>query len=258
MRKAKKMALILIVAIMFTGFGYAYWSDQLIINNTVSTGEFDVKFTTLNHSDYDNYYSSGEAFFDDESDEDYVNKKGIGTTVTRSNDGKTLTFINTNLYPGSGAWLKFRIINNGTIPARFENVSGLITLGEDLKDEFRYTIGSVKLYKIIIDKDGDDTSTLIETVHDANLNDNQFDTFDEFIVGLNNKLKYYPDGTTKIVLQPGEYIEINNDANEMRSGFDMYLREGVKEMTGTGTLTEKRTFNFSLNLKYTQHNNPID
>jgi predicted ribosomally synthesized peptide with SipW-like signal peptide len=44
--KKKFLALTMASAVMLMGAGYAYWNDTLAIDNTVSTGEFNVKIVS--------------------------------------------------------------------------------------------------------------------------------------------------------------------------------------------------------------------
>lgn len=45
--KRKVLACVLACAMLFLGMGYAYWTDSLQVNTTVSTGELDVRFLDL-------------------------------------------------------------------------------------------------------------------------------------------------------------------------------------------------------------------
>lgn len=47
MKKTRYLALVLVVAIMMMGAGYAYWTDTLVVNSTVNTGYLDVDFTKI-------------------------------------------------------------------------------------------------------------------------------------------------------------------------------------------------------------------
>ena len=45
MKRTKLLALILVVALMLVGAGYAAWTDVIVHNTTINTGEFDIIFT---------------------------------------------------------------------------------------------------------------------------------------------------------------------------------------------------------------------
>lgn len=127
MKKTKVIALVLVVSMMLMGAGYAYWSDTLTINNTVSTGELNVIFTGQNTT------RGGDDQIGNTPDgkpkaywEAYVNHEGLGAghngpATVVSADGKTVTTKVTNMYPGSYAQYYGNIKNVGTIPAVFDN-----------------------------------------------------------------------------------------------------------------------------------------
>lgn len=103
MKKTKLIALVLCAAFMVMGAGYAYWQDTLVINNTVATGELNVKFT--------------EATLTSEEDgTPYV--EFIENLVA----DKELTLEVGNLYPGAAYNLNAKMKNVGTIPAVLHNV----------------------------------------------------------------------------------------------------------------------------------------
>lgn len=245
MKKTKFIAFTLVLAVILMGAGYAYWTDSLTIKNSVTTGKFNLIFGQCTHEqDYDNYHSNGDAF---NGGYDYVNPPYGIPNVGFSEDYQTLTFTSVNHYPGSGAWLKFKIINNGSVPAIVESITGYIDPDDQaslsLKNEFRYTINGIQLYQ-----DGSLTDVLYN--QEAVFND-----FDSFITELSNRLSKYPNGD-QIILYPGQSIEINgvNTAEGIRPGYDIYLREDVDESTANGTLTELNTFSFDLRMKYKQWN----
>ncbi|MEL1135343.1 SipW-dependent-type signal peptide-containing protein [Desulfitobacterium sp. THU1] len=109
--KKKLIALTLAASVMLTGAGYAYWTDQVTINNSVSTGEFDVNFVD------DQFYpkifgATGEA---------YITKSVV------QNDENTSTVAISNLYPGSTVRYELKIRNDGSIPALFDNAVVTVT-----------------------------------------------------------------------------------------------------------------------------------
>jgi predicted ribosomally synthesized peptide with SipW-like signal peptide len=100
MKRTRVIALVLCAAIMLMGAGYAYWSDTLTINNTVSTGELNVEFLNTGViADPTNVASITWATADVE---DEVNN---------------ISFTASNLYPGASVGYTTTIANTGTIPA---------------------------------------------------------------------------------------------------------------------------------------------
>jgi predicted ribosomally synthesized peptide with SipW-like signal peptide len=150
--KKKFLALTMASAVMLMGAGYAYWTDQLTINNTVTTGELNVKFidgTTRGGDDQagrDAYWAA------------YVNHEGLtaghnGPATVLSD--KTVTTKITNMYPGAYAQFYGTVENDGSIPAVFAdatvafegaNDATVLTAAEqEFKDNLRFAIG----YKIV-------------------------------------------------------------------------------------------------------------
>lgn len=101
MKKTKYLALVLVVAIMMMGAGYAYWSDTLVINNTITTGELNVAMSGESLTDGNDPYTDVE--------------------VTLNNN--TLTYNVGDLYPGKTINYGVTFTNNGTIPAKFTSIS---------------------------------------------------------------------------------------------------------------------------------------
>ena len=54
MKSRKMIIAVITISIMLLGTGYAYWTETLTIDNTVSTGYLDVRFIDANAWDYDN------------------------------------------------------------------------------------------------------------------------------------------------------------------------------------------------------------
>jgi len=99
------MALALSAAITLSGVGYAYWTDALTVNNTVTTGELNVSFVDDVH--YPKIFG--------QTNEAYITK-----SITQV-DSKTTSITVGNLYPGGYVRYEAKIINNGTIPVVFDN-----------------------------------------------------------------------------------------------------------------------------------------
>lgn len=103
MKGTKLIAGALVAGMMLTGAGYAYWTDQVTVTNTVSTGELNVKFNgaTLTTTDADSYLVLPQPV---------VTNKSISTSAT-------------NLYPGSSFNFTATLENDGTIPAVLDAIS---------------------------------------------------------------------------------------------------------------------------------------
>lgn len=109
MRNKKYMAvpMLLILALVITGFAYAHWSENLYINGTVNTGELKLKYLSVSADD-------GPGIIDIGKDKD------VGCTTARLVDDTHIEFTITNAYPCYETYVHFSIKNIGTIPAHFK------------------------------------------------------------------------------------------------------------------------------------------
>lgn len=134
MKKTKVLVAALIASTLLVGAGYAAWTDTLTINNTVSTGEFNVKFTDAK------LVSAEEG------------TKYLGTNATIKNtDGgvaKNVTLELTNLYPNASAILNARFDNTGTIPTVIKDVEFGFDAANGPKDKNLVTDAQKALIKV--------------------------------------------------------------------------------------------------------------
>lgn len=96
MKKTKFLALVLVVAIMMMGAGYAYWTQDLTIENTISTGNLKVVFANQG-LEVDDYM-------------DNINSKIDLTDYNLNVDLK-------GAYPGADITISFDLDNEGTLGA---------------------------------------------------------------------------------------------------------------------------------------------
>jgi predicted ribosomally synthesized peptide with SipW-like signal peptide len=104
-RKTKVLIAMLTIAAVFMGVAYAAWTDQLVVNGTVATGEVNVQFV------------------EDVLVVPITNPPGLlsGSSMI-SADGKQVSFTMENLYPGHPAFrLHTEKENMGSIPVRFDS-----------------------------------------------------------------------------------------------------------------------------------------
>jgi len=106
MKKTKFLALVLVVAIMMMGAGYAAWQETLTINHTVSTGNVDVDLANGNIV----VYSTEDATTPD----GLTNRKA---EVVGNEQEATVRL--TNLYPGAKVVATIPVTNNSTIPVKY-------------------------------------------------------------------------------------------------------------------------------------------
>jgi len=134
MKKHKILVVALALAVMLTGAGYAYWTQTLTIENTVSTGYLDVGFLCPEDDDWDDGFISG-------------NTSSLVTLNTeRSADKQKITFSVGNFYPGAGASLDFVVKNTGTVAAKITRVVGTIEENANLCNALNYRFTKVVKY----------------------------------------------------------------------------------------------------------------
>lgn len=102
MKKSKFLALVLTVAVMLMGAGYAYWTDSITINNTVNTGKLEVKLEpgTLVKPDYVE-----------------------GDLTLNADSTHTATVTLSKLYPGATVHVLIPFTNNGDIAVKSAGVA---------------------------------------------------------------------------------------------------------------------------------------
>lgn len=108
MRKTRFLAMILVVSLMLMGAGYAAWTDQVVISNTVATGNLDVELQSGGVVAVNDTLTNRTA--------EYV----INKDSDQENDLATVTI--TNLYPGAEATVTIPVKNIGTIPVKLDTV----------------------------------------------------------------------------------------------------------------------------------------
>lgn len=112
MKKSKFLALALAIAVMLMGAGYAAWTDQLNITDTIKTGHLDVHFVDLEGN-------SELTLADYETGSVSYTQDGEGG----QNDWDTATATINNVYPGGNFTIKYRLFNNSTMPVKLQSLS---------------------------------------------------------------------------------------------------------------------------------------
>jgi len=202
------------IAIMLLGTGYAYWTETLTINNTVSTGYLDVKFIDADAWDYD----------DSETFSHRSNLVIAHKTIAA--DGQSISLTVENLYPGSGASLDFLIENKGTIPAKIGTVTGTVIKNQALADALDYYVDTVKFYN------GSWQFYEIDPI--------EADTVEELAFALQQTLD-------DIILNPGDKLYLYR--TQEHPGYDIVMPASI-----TGDDFEDEQLIFNLGLTFTQVN----
>lgn len=100
MKKTKVLALVLAAAVMMMGAGYAYWTQDLKIENTITTGELEVVFAAPSVT-VDNY----------------MNATGTSTFAAADATNHGLVMNLFDAYPGADITARFNLVNEGTMKA---------------------------------------------------------------------------------------------------------------------------------------------
>ncbi|PIE76968.1 MAG: hypothetical protein CSA13_01835 [Clostridiales bacterium] len=96
MNNKRVLALILMVAVMLMGAGYAMWTEELNVNTTVTSGELDISFQEAEVTTTCKYTES---------------------SATISPDGNTLALEASQLYPTASIGYSVQLKNDGTVGA---------------------------------------------------------------------------------------------------------------------------------------------
>ncbi|WP_342455806.1 SipW-dependent-type signal peptide-containing protein [Caloramator sp. Dgby_cultured_2] len=125
-------ALILAVAVMLMGAGYAYWTDSVTFSNTVKTGQVELAYDTANAGSIE----VGPNF----------NNNAVATgSVSYSEDKKIATVALNNLFPGAIGEVTLVVKNLSTIPVKIKEIKlNSISISNLSKDNF--TIGAKVYY----------------------------------------------------------------------------------------------------------------
>lgn len=114
--------ILLVLALLITGFAYAHWSENLYISGTVYTGELDWRFTGTSSIDPDgvNDYHCNDGFTG--TPQFWQGDKNVGYTSVSITDPHTVTMVMHNVYPCYFVSISIYAQNTGTIPLIFEKV----------------------------------------------------------------------------------------------------------------------------------------
>jgi hypothetical protein len=106
MKKTMAMFFSIMLAVSLVGVTYALWSETLVINGKVCTGEVDAEWTV------------GQGWDTEVPGKDFSNITGYVT-----GDGKVLVVEVKNAYPCIDYYLPVDINNTGTIPWIIQNIT---------------------------------------------------------------------------------------------------------------------------------------
>lgn len=214
MNSRKMIIAAIAIAIMLLGTGYAYWTEALTIDNTVSTGYLDVKFIDADAWDYDD----SETFFH--------RSNLVVAHKTIAADGQSISLTVDNLYPGAGASLDFLVENTGTIPAKISSITGTVIQNQALADALDYYVDTVLFYN------GNWQSYEIDPI--------EADTVEDLALALQQTLG-------NIILNPGDKLYLYR--SQEHPGYDIIMPASI-----TGDDFEDEQLIFNIDLNFTQVN----
>lgn len=125
MRKTRFIAMVLVVALMLVGAGYAAWSDQVFLKTTVRTGNFNMEVTKAGLRTGDND-SQNYAHNPPWSQYDWTHSGDIDIV-----NGNTVEVEFLDLYPGGVVHVDMTTTNKGTIPAKLKSIDVEFTGGNE-------------------------------------------------------------------------------------------------------------------------------
>lgn len=234
MKKARFLALALVVAVMMVGAGYAWWTDSTTIQSTVSTGELnvDVQWASITNPQY------------------------TGGTVTgglnRNEDPNKIVVNFTDLYPtkydatsATFARIHFSVVNKGTIPVKLDSID--FEQINPLSKAWDYLQTVIHIHKGI-PSDGSGTSLGTQaSLTGVNAIGSHTVTNPKYLRDLKTLLL---DESTldEIVLMPGEAIWFGGNTED-ESSIRFWLNENAPNDT-----TENQDIGFTLKLNWKQFN----
>jgi hypothetical protein len=114
-KRTKLLALILVVALMLVGAGYAAWTDVIVHNTTINTGEFDIIFTRK-------FAKADVSYKSDAIKALKLEDNFLAGTPDYGDNNKTVNFTFSNAFPGTSMQTSTTATNKGTLPAYINEV----------------------------------------------------------------------------------------------------------------------------------------
>ena len=117
MKKAKIIALILVMSLMLTGGAYALWNQNITLTTAADTGVMDVSVMCAQIYSLSTMQAiPGPNWYDGYTD-DYMN---LSCGITNQTHGIQVTV--DHMYPGAKYGINFTIKNTGTVPVKLQDV----------------------------------------------------------------------------------------------------------------------------------------
>lgn len=217
MRRRALLVIALLLSVTVAGLGLAWWTDQLSVAGTVSTGKAQMNFVDYRLETDDPYLTTSISAKPDQLSPNTleVSIRGLYPSVrSDATNGKV--------------WLTAVLKNTGTVPLRFTGVT--LTTDPPESQLANYVVG--KCY-LVISPDGVQRS-VVQLPYTGPLTQ-----LDDAITS------YFEDNNISIVLQPGGYIGFG-DSNI--KGLQVFLHEQAQNDL------KNKFFNFTLKFDFVQWN----
>lgn len=133
MKKSRFLALMLVVAVMLMGAGYAAWTDTMEITNTVKTGHLDMHFVAEESFVLADYTRGSVAY---EQRDNAVTKE--------ENNWDVANVLLENMYPGAQSKVTLKMVNNSTIPVGMNAITD--TRSDNFDGAFNQIGASLRFY----------------------------------------------------------------------------------------------------------------
>lgn len=150
MKKTKLMALVLVVALMLMGVGYAAWTDKIEVDSTVTTGKMSVKVSEASSWAYivdKNFDSHNNVFVGIYQTEDayqqdiikdiykgYNFQKTKNTDFFNNGDSKKISSDFTNIVPGMCYETDVKMKNESTHPVSLDEIKFAISGDDEIRE----------------------------------------------------------------------------------------------------------------------------
>lgn len=130
MKRTKFIAGALVLSMGLLGTGYAYWTDTLSVNATVSTGNLEVNFVKTSDPTYQygSKYDANGNVLETQMDAHWGNWGAKPTLDINSEESgaQTMNLTLGNIHPGTQAVYSYSVTNSSTIPVSlvFDELKG--------------------------------------------------------------------------------------------------------------------------------------
>lgn len=240
MKKTKLLAVVLVVSIILMGAGYAYWQQDLKINATVDTGYLNVQFAPSSHviGDVDGKIQLPKDLWKAITNPtDFDGSEYMDVSVSGSEDYHDVEFTFSDIYPGAGGYVSFKIVNTGTVPAKLTGVTHVILEGSEWQDKFEYTIHNL----VLVRKGGRFLGFPYPDI-DIVQAPITCSSFEDFVTKLSDLMDDY-------TLEPGDWWELNKgEIASERAGYSIVMPLG----DSVNNELENQTFIFKLSVNFQQ------